>query len=256
MKKNHRLSDQLLQLQQLEENFSCKCFRFPSPLPIYFSSDLSLFAQLCAIGVMLRVCRVICCYASSSGMWIHSLFYSGFLPSCQKRTNRPVNNRQHSLKQCVTRWRKEVCLVFFFRIRKCYRVRLINAFILRFCVKTYSEWLDGWLVGWRERMGMGERRDYVNEIKKKKCRVCSSRVSPCASPPLLSLALPLCRMSDPVSAAPLPAGGLKPSDTNKTQTKTPDVPCAGPWARTHQTLTLSRPISIHLVFLSPSFIHT
>lgn len=116
---------------------------------------------------MLRVCCVICCYASTSGMWIHSLFYSGFLPSCQKRTNNPVNNRQHSLKQCVTRWRKEVCLVFFFRIRKCYRVRFINAFILRFCVKTYSEWLDGWLVGWRERMGMGERRDYVNEILKK-----------------------------------------------------------------------------------------
>uniref|UniRef100_A0A8C4IMZ0 Ankyrin-1 n=1 Tax=Dicentrarchus labrax TaxID=13489 RepID=A0A8C4IMZ0_DICLA len=46
----------------------------------------------------------------------------------------------------------------------------------------------------------------------KKCRVCRSRVSPCgspsvapASPPLLSLALPQCRMSDPVSAAPLPA---------------------------------------------------
>lgn len=113
---------------------------------------------------MRRVCCVICCYASTSGMWVHSLFYSGFLPSCQKRTNNPVNNRQHSLKQCVTRWRKEVCLVFFFRIRKCYCVRFINAFILRFCVKTYSEWLDSWLVGGRERMGMGERRDYVNDF--------------------------------------------------------------------------------------------
>lgn len=47
----------------------------------------------------------------------------------------------------------------------------------------------------------------------KKCRVCRSRVSPCgspsvtpASPPLLSFAHPpVCRMSDPISAAPLSA---------------------------------------------------
>lgn len=81
-------------------------------------------------------------------------------------------------------------------------------------------------------MGMGERRDYVNEIKKSGG---FTAVSPCgypliapAFPPLLAMAPPLCRMSDPVSEAPLPAGALKPSDTNKTQTKTPVVPCAGP----------------------------
>lgn len=54
---------------------------------------------------------------------------------------------------------------------------------------------------------MGERGDYVNEMKR--CRVCRSRVSPRGSPLsrscFSSLALPLCRMSDPVSAAPLPA---------------------------------------------------
>lgn len=64
------------------------------------------------------------------------------------------------------------------------------------------------------REGRRERGDYVNDIKER--GVCRSRVSPRGSPwvsplfsssppPLLSLALPLCRMSDPVSAAPPPA---------------------------------------------------
>lgn len=88
-----------------------------------------------------------------------------------------------------------------------------------------------------------ESRDYVNETKRSK--ICRSRVSPRglssvgpASPPLLSLTFSLCRMSDPVSAAPLHGWrGMKASDTNKTQTKTLAVPCAGLRAKT-RTLSL------------------
>lgn len=77
---------------QLEATFLLK-FLIPSPLPLpplFFFKVTSLFAQCCAIGVMLRVCCVICCYASTSGMWILSPFYSCSFPLCQKRTNNPV----------------------------------------------------------------------------------------------------------------------------------------------------------------------
>ena len=106
----------------------------------------------------------------------------------------------------------------------------------------------------------GERGDYVNEIKG----------AGFAAVEFLSRLLPLLLLSSPslsLCAAwvilfrqhPwLPGRGTKPSDTNKTQTKTLDVPCTGPWARAHQTLTLSLslpPFSIHLVSLSLTFIH-
>lgn len=52
----------------------------------------------------------------------------------------------------------------------------------------------------------------------------------------------------------LPGRGMKPSDTNKTQTKTLDVPCAGPWAGTGQTLSFS--LHSPCLFLSLSFTHT
>lgn len=55
----------------------------------------------------------------------------------------------------------------------------------------------------------------------------------------------------------LPGRGMKPSDTIKTQTKTLDMPCAGPWARSHQTLSLSFLYSPCVSFsLFYSHIHT
>lgn len=62
----------------------------PLPLPFFFFKVTSLIALCCAIGVMLRVCCVICCYASTSGMWVLYPFYSSSLPLCLKRTNNPV----------------------------------------------------------------------------------------------------------------------------------------------------------------------
>lgn len=81
------------------------------------------------------------------------------------------------------------------------------------------------------------------------CFSSSPSLSPCAAWVILF-------QQHPCLPACLPGRGMKPSDTNKTQTKTLDVPCAGPWARTHQTLlSLSvSPFSIHL--LSLSFIQT
>lgn len=65
----------------------------------------------------------------------------------------------------------------------------------------------------------------------------------------------------PFQQHPCPPGrGMEPSNT--TQTKTLGVPCAGPWAETRQTPSLSpppcSPLSIHRVFftLSLSFTHT
>lgn len=109
-------------------------------------------------------------------------------------------------------------------------------------------------------MGLGERGDYVNQMKK--CSVCRSRVSPCgfplvapASPPLFSLALPLCRMSDPVSTAPLPAWERHEALRHKQNTdkNTRHAMCRPVSQNTPSALSLS-PFSIHLVTLS--FIHT
>lgn len=86
---------------QLEAFFPLKVFCCPAIVGPLFSFSFffwvkvtSLFAQCCAIGVMLRVRCVICCYAATSGMRILSLFRPG-RPSlspclCQKRTNNPV----------------------------------------------------------------------------------------------------------------------------------------------------------------------
>lgn len=90
----------------------------------------SLFAQHCAIGVTLSVCCVICCYASTSGMWILSLFYSGSLPLCQKRTNNPV---KISFGVCDSSiW------CFSFGTENA-AVRFINECIPCICVKTDTE---------------------------------------------------------------------------------------------------------------------
>lgn len=108
--------------------------------------------------------------------------------------------------------------------------------------------------------GQGERGDYVNEIEKVR-RLPQSSFSlwfslglwRFSSSPMLSLALPLCRMSDPVSAAPQPAWEThKASD--KTQTKTlDDVPCAGPWVGITKLSLSSLLCTLSLFF---SFIHT
>lgn len=71
---------------------------FPFPIAPYrvffFFNVTSVFAQCCATGGLPRVCFVVCCYASPSGMHIHSSFFfsfkSGSLTSPQKRANNPV----------------------------------------------------------------------------------------------------------------------------------------------------------------------
>lgn len=103
----------------------------------------------------------------------------------------------------------------------------------------------------------------------KRCRVCRSRVSPCGSPSVVPTSPPLLLSLSLFPCAAwvilfqqhpwLPGRGMKPSDTNKTQTKTPDVPCAGPWASTHQTFSLSFSLSFFhspCVSFSVSSIHT
>lgn len=100
---------------QLEANFFFSSFSIllHCLLLFFFFKVTSLFAQRCAIGVMLRVCCVICCHASASGMWILSLFFllrlSPFLSKEDQQSCH--NNRGHSLKQCVMKLRKAVCLV-------------------------------------------------------------------------------------------------------------------------------------------------
>lgn len=76
---------------QLEATFPFKVSYSPAIAPTFFFFKVtSLIALCCAIGVMLRVCCVICCYASTSGMWVLYPFYSSSLPLCLKRTNNPV----------------------------------------------------------------------------------------------------------------------------------------------------------------------
>lgn len=111
-------------------------------------------------------------------------------------------------------------------------------------------------------MGLGERGDYVNQMKK--CSVCRSRVSPCgfplvapASPPLFSLALPLCRMSDPVSTAPLPAWERHEALRHKQNTdkNTRRAMCRPVSQNTPSALSLSL-LSPFTLLLSLSFTHT
>lgn len=117
----------------------------PSPLPSF--KVTSLFAQCCAIGVMLRLCCVICCYASTSGMWSLSLFfffYSRSLHLCQKRTNNLVTTiGNHGLMRRVMKLRKAVPLVCvmaaFGDFLLDQKVRFICEFILCICVKAYTE---------------------------------------------------------------------------------------------------------------------
>ncbi len=74
---SNRLSDNVLLLQSAGwKLILLKVFDLPAIAPSFFFPVTSLFALRCATGVMLRVCCVICCYASTSGMWLLSLFYS------------------------------------------------------------------------------------------------------------------------------------------------------------------------------------
>lgn len=113
-------------------------------------------------------------------------------------------------------------------------------------------------------VGRGERGDYVNEMEKVQgfaavelLPVVLPRSLPAASPPpRLSLALPLCRMSDPVSAAPLPAWERHEALRHKQNTdkNTRRAMCRPVSQDSPNSLSLSvSPFSIHL---SLSFIHT
>lgn len=76
---------------------------------------------------------------------------------------------------------------------------------------------------------------------------------------LLSLALPLCRMSDPVSVAPLPAWERHRALRHKQNTdkNTRHAMCRPVSRDSPNPLSLSlSPFSIHLVSLSLFFIHT
>lgn len=91
-------------LCQLETNFS-----FDAPTPLFFYLLTAVFEGYGAIGAMLRVCCVICCYAPTSGMWILCLFFTlAFFLS--KGDQQRCHNRKHRLAQCVMGVREAVCL--------------------------------------------------------------------------------------------------------------------------------------------------
>lgn len=148
---------------------------------------------------MLRVCCVICCYASTSGMWSLSLFYTDPLPLCQKRTNNPFTTIVNSAQSVVLwSWGKpllcRVSLVFLILEQKTRGLHCEWISYLHLCdtlsncravcfpdqhvVRCLVRWKTGGMLQGGD--GLDERGDYVNGLKR--CRVCRSRVSPCGSP--------------------------------------------------------------------------
>lgn len=104
---------------QLEATFPFKLFCFPAiAVLLLFFWVTSVFAQRCAIGVMLRVCCVICCY----GLYSRHVDPFSLLPrpspSLSEEDQQPFhNNSQHSSKHCVMKLRKAasvLCVVWCF----------------------------------------------------------------------------------------------------------------------------------------------
>lgn len=95
--KNHRLSHQVLLLQQLEAKFSWKFFPFSLPQPMFFVCLFFLFLSA------LSLCTVLCHWCHAEGVLCHLLLcvYFRHVDPFSFLLRLSPSMRQHSLKQCV-----------------------------------------------------------------------------------------------------------------------------------------------------------